>query len=148
MHQKSNNNQGESNSYIYFAFMSDTFDVSVVSKELKIEPTSTTIKKEPVPKSTYWEYRINAGNDFNLESYMDRLIGIFETKVDIINHLKEKYKLETRLQLVIEIEINPSSSTPFFGLNNKIINFLSKTTTEVDFDLYKVDTMGLLNNLD
>lgn len=54
-----------------------------------------------------------------------------------------KYNLETRLQFVIDIEINPESSTPFFGLNKKTINFLNKTETEVDFDLYKSDTIGI-----
>jgi hypothetical protein len=48
---------------------------------------------------------------------------------------------------VIDIDINPEASTPYFGLNKKTINFLNKTNTEVDFDLYKADTTGLLDKL-
>jgi hypothetical protein len=48
---------------------------------------------------------------------------------------------------VIDIDINPDSSTPYFGLNKRTIDFLGRTKTEVDFDLYKADTIGLLNNL-
>jgi hypothetical protein len=67
-----------------------------------------------------------------------------ESKTEIINALKAKYNLTTRIQFVIDIDINPESSTPFFGLNKKAIDFLAKTGTEVYFDLYKADTVGLL----
>ena len=58
-------------------------------------------------------------------------------KIKKINALKEKHKLETRLQFVIDVDITPEASTPFFGLNKRTINFLNQTKTEVDFDLYK-----------
>jgi hypothetical protein len=93
------------------------------------------IKKDPVPKSTSWKYRIDAGSDIDLEIHLEKLIGIFENKIDEIILLKEKLKLETRLQFVIDIDINPDSSTPYFGLNKRTIDFLGRTKTEVDFDL-------------
>jgi len=102
------------------------------------------IKKNPVPKSTTWIYRIQVGNKSDLETPLEKLIDIFEFKIETINQLKIQLKLETRLQFVIDIDINPNSSTPYFGLNKRTINFLSKTGTEVDFDLYKVDTIGML----
>jgi hypothetical protein len=97
-----------------------------------------------VPKSTSWKYQINAGQDIDLETHLEKLIDIFESKLDTISTLKEQLQLETRLQFVIDIDINPDSSTPYFGLNKRTIDFLSKTGTEVDFDLYKADTIGLL----
>jgi hypothetical protein len=136
------------NNYLYFSFDADFFDVDDVTNELQLVPTSVMIKKEPVPKSTSWMYRIDAGADIDLEIHLDKLIDIFESKVDKINRLKEKLKLKTRLQFVIYIDIYPDASTPYFGLNKRTIDFLSQTGTEVDFDLYKADTIGLLNNLD
>jgi len=82
-----------------------------------------------------------------LETYLEKLIDIIEPKIEIINGLKEKYDLTTRIQFVIDIDINPESSTPYFGLNKRTVEFLAKTGTEVDFDLYKTDIIGILNKM-
>jgi len=147
MYEKLTYSGNECNNYLYFSFDAEYFDIKKVTQELNIEPTSVMIKKEPVPKSTAWIYRIDAGNEVDLESYLKKLIDIFEPKAEIINGLKNKYDLTTRIQFVIDIDINPESSTPFFGLNKKAIDFLAKTGTEVDFDLYKADTIGLLEKI-
>ncbi|WP_407264569.1 DUF4279 domain-containing protein [Tenacibaculum maritimum] len=135
------------NNYLYFSFDADYFDTEKVTQELNIEPTSVMIKKESVPKSTAWKYQIYAGTDIDLETYIEKLIDIIEPKIEIINGLKEKYDLTTRIQFVIDIDINPESSTPYFGLNKRTVEFLAKTGTEVDFDLYKTDTIGILNKM-
>lgn len=137
----------ECNNYLYFSFSAAYFDTKKVTEELHIKPTSVMLKKEPVPKSTAWKYQIDAGNDIDLKSHLEKLIDIFEPKTEKINELKSKYKLTTRIQLVIDIDINPESSTPYFGLNKRTIDFLARTGTEVDFDLYKADTIGLLRKL-
>lgn len=134
------------NNYLYLSFNAEYFDTTKITDELNIEPTSVMIKKEPVPKSTAWNYQINAGNEIDLESYLEKLINVFESKVKIINRLKKKHDLTTRIQFVIDIDINPESSTPYFGLNKRTIDFLAKTETEVDFDIYKTDTIGILKN--
>ncbi|MFL1013696.1 DUF4279 domain-containing protein [Flavisericum labens] len=138
----------ECNNYLYFSFDAEYFDTEKITAELNIKPTSVMIKKEPVPKSTAWKYQIDAGNEIDLESYLEKLIDIFEPKAETINGLKEKYDLTTRIQFVIDIDINPESSTPYFGLNKRTVDFLAKTGTEVDFDLYKSDTIGLLQKSD
>ena len=148
MYKKLTYSGNECNTYLYFAFDAEYFDTEKITQELQIEPTSVKIKKEPVPKSTSWNYRIDAGNEIDLEKYLEQLIEVFEPKITDINHLKEKFKLNTRIQFVIDIDINPDSSTPYFGLNKKAIDFLYKTGTEMDYDLYKADTIGLLNKLD
>ena len=135
----------ECNNYLYFAFDSDYFDTGLVTAELGIEPTSLMIKKDPVPKSTSWKYKIEVGSDIDLETPIEKLISLFEPKIDTVNRLKKELGLTTILQFVIDIDINPEASTPYFGLNNRTINFLSKTGTEVDFDVYKADTIGILN---
>lgn len=45
-----------------------------------IKPTSFRIKKDPLPKSTSWTYRVDAGKDIELESYLERLIDILNPK--------------------------------------------------------------------
>jgi hypothetical protein len=147
MWQKLTYSGNECNSYLYFSFDADYFDTIEVTKILGLEPTSLMIKKEPIPKSTSWKYRIDAGNDLDLELHLEELIKTFEPKIDIVNSLKKTHKLATRIQFVIDIDINPDSSTPYFGLNKRTINFLSMTNTEVHFDVYKADTIGLLNKL-
>lgn len=141
-YQKLTYNATECKNYLYFSFDAEFFDTDIVTNELKLEPTSVMIKKDPIPKSTSWKYRIDAGSDIDLEIHLEKLIDIFENKIDKIKLLKEKLKLETRLQFVIDIDINPDSSTPYFGLNKRTIDFLGRTGTEVDFDLYKADTIG------
>ena len=105
------------------------------------------IKKEPVPKFTAWIFQIDAGNEIDLETFLEKMIDIFEPKIEIINNLKDKLNLTTRIQFVIDIDINPDSSTPYFGLNKRTIDFLAKTDSKVDFDLYKSDTIGILEKL-
>ena len=148
MFEKLTYSGNECNNYLYFSFDSEYFDTEKVTEELNIEPTSVMMKKEPVPKSTAWKYQIDAGNEIDLETYLAKLIDIFEPKIGIINRLKENYNLATRIQFVIDIDINPESSTPYFGLNKRAIDFLHRTGTEMDYDLYKADTIGLLNKLD
>lgn len=138
----------ECNNYLYFSFDAEYFDTEKITQELGIEPTFVMIKKEPVPKSTSWEFRIDAKSSIDLVSFLKRLIDIFEPKTETIIELKKKYDLSTRIQFVINIDINPESSTPYFGLNKRTVEFLAKTGTEVDFDLYKVDTIGILQKMD
>jgi hypothetical protein len=112
---------------------------------LNIQPTSINIKKDSSPKSTYWTYKISAGNDIDLETYLEKLLSIFEPKIGVIKKLKDELNLETNLQFVINIDINPKSSIPYFGLSKRTINFLGRTETQVDFDLYKADPFRLLD---
>ena len=148
MYKKLTYSGKECNNYLYFSFDAEYFDTEKITEELNIQPTSLMIKKEPAPKSTAWKYKINAGNEIDLETYLVKLIDILQPKIEVINRLKENYNLTTRIQFVINIDINPESSTPYFGLNKRAIDFLSKTGTEVDFDLYKADTIGLLQKSD
>ncbi|THH34332.1 DUF4279 domain-containing protein [Neolewinella litorea] len=127
------------NNYLYFSFDSDFFDTEVITRELGIQPTSVMVKEDPVPKSTSWKYKIEAGNEIDLETPLQKMIDIFKPKIEAINRLRNELNLKTRLQFVIDIDVNPDASTPYFGLNKRTIEFLCKTQTEVDFDLYKVE---------
>lgn len=129
---------------MYFSFDAEYFDTNEITEKLNIEPTSVMIKKDPIPKSTAWVYQIDAGNKIDLEVLLKKLIDIFEPKIEIIKYLKDKLNLTTRIQFLVDIDSYPDASTPYFGLNKRTIDFLAKTETEVDFDLYKSDTIGIL----
>ncbi len=145
MYEKLTYNGNECNNYLYFSFNAEYFDTKKVTEGLRIEPTSVKKKNEPVPKSTSWSYRIEVGQEIDLETPLEKLVTLFEDKAEQINRLKKELGLTTRLQFVIDIDINPEASTPYFGLNKRTIDFLSKTGTEVDFDVYKADTIGVFN---
>ena len=138
----------EYNNYLYFSFDAEYFDTDVVTSEMELEPTSLMIKNNPIPKSTSWKYSIDVGNKIDLETPLEKLINQLESKIDDINKLKNQLGLTTRLQFVINIDIKPDASTPYFGLNKRTIDFLSRTGTEVDFDVYKADTIGLIQKSD
>lgn len=134
------------NNYVYFTFQGEYFDVEKITNELNIEPTTIRLKKNPVPNSTSWILRINIGNEIDIVTPTESIVNLLEPKIGEIVKLKKALNLETRLQYVIDIDINPESSTPYFPLNNRIIEFLYLTETEVDFDIYKVDTIGIIKN--
>jgi len=134
------------NNYVYLSIHGEYFDLDKITNELKVQPTSVKLKKEPVPKKTSWIYKIEVGKDADLATPTEKLIEIFELKIDQINRLKKEKNLETRLQYVIDIDIDPDSSTPYFPMSKRIINFLYKTQTTVDFDIYKADTIGVFEN--
>ncbi len=137
----------ECNNRLYFAFDGEYFNPETITARLGINPTSVKIKKDPVPKSTSWKYKIIAGKELDLEAFLEKLIDVFEPKVEDIMSLKEDLKLNTRIQFVIDIDIDPEASTPFFGLNKRTIDFLSATGTEVQYEVYKVDSMDLLRKI-
>lgn len=127
----------ECNNYVYFKFYADYFDLDFITAQLELEPTLVKIKKDPVPKKTSWIYRLDAGDDADLQTYLEKLIAILKPKVEKINELKRKFELETKLQFVIDIDIDPQSSTPYFPFDKSTIDFLYKTNSIVDFDIYK-----------
>lgn len=146
MYEKLTYSGNECNNYLYFSFHAEYFDTKKVTDGLKIKPTSVIIKDNPVPKSTSWNYKIEVGNKIDLETPLEQLVKIFKPKIGVIKKLKQDLNLKTRIQFVIDIDINPEASTPYFGLNKRTVDFLFKTETEVDFDLYKTDSIGILSD--
>ena len=134
------------NNYIYFSFDGEFFDPKEITKELNIKPTSIRLKKEPIPKTYSWKLQIDIGDRIDLATPTENIIKQLEPKIDEIVKLKKHLNLETRLQFVIDIDIKPESSTPYFPLSKRTIKFLSQTETEVDFDIYKTDTIGIFKN--
>ena len=126
----------ECNNYVYFAFDADYFDVKQVTDRLKIEPTSVMLKKDPRPKKTSWSYKIVAGNKIDMRDEISELVELFYPLIPEIIELKHELILRTRLQFVLDIDIDPDASTPCFAFDEKTSIFIGQTKTMVDFDLY------------
>lgn len=127
-------------SYLYFAFRGDGVDTEAVTRAMGITPTRVLHQAVPTPVCTHWEYRVDAGSDVLLDAYLTRLIDVFSPKVALINDLKQRLNLYTVLMFVIDIDMDPEASAPAFPLDGQTIRFLADTGTEVEFDLYKIDT--------
>ncbi|MGK0365778.1 MAG: hypothetical protein ACI85O_002846 [Saprospiraceae bacterium] len=66
MLQKLTYGETKCNNYLYLTFDGDYFDTDIITKKLNIKPTNVRIKKDPVPKSTCWQYEIHVGDDVDL----------------------------------------------------------------------------------
>jgi len=82
MYEKLTYSSNKCKNYLYFSFDAEYFDTEKITEKLNIQPTSVMIKKEPVPKSTSWKYRIDAGKEINLEKHLLQLVEIFEPRID------------------------------------------------------------------
>lgn len=68
--------------------------------------------------------------------------SLMTKKAPVPKSMSWKHRIDTGNK----IDINPEGSTPYFGFNKRTIDFLSKTESEVDFNLYKSVTIRLLKN--
>ncbi len=132
------------NSYIYFQFFGDSLDEDLISRSIGGMPTKVLVQGDPFPVCSRWMYQVDAGDDPLMEPYLNQILDLFEDKVEMIVHLKQEWGLNTELMFVLDIDIDPDASTPAFPLDSRVIRFLAATGTEVDFDLYKVDSLGVI----
>ncbi|MCL3782132.1 DUF4279 domain-containing protein [Prolixibacteraceae bacterium JC049] len=139
----SNNNF---NTHVYFSLVGDEFYPEELSKELGIEPTNSCktgdegkYKKELTFSS--WQLSTEKGKEYSdIEKLVSEIIDQLKDKVEIINNLKQKYELESVLQIVLDIDTNPEQSTPYLGHDLETIEFLFKTQTRTDVDIYTFDS--------
>ena len=134
----------KSNSYVYFALSSDVdFNPELVTEALELQPTSIKRKADPIPKKASWKLQRTVGASPNLKTASKEIIGLLQPKVEIIKSLRKTYNLNAHLIFKIDIDVHPEVSTPYFPLDVETINFLHRTMTEVDFDIYKVDSRAV-----
>jgi len=132
--------------YVYFALTGDDFDPQQLTHRIGIEPTESWIKGDKgkfKPKLNYscWKLSTKEGNEyFVIYRLIEEIVAILYDKIDIINEVKTQYKLEPILEIVLDIDINPEISTPAMGHDLKTIEFLYKTNTRTDIDIYRFDS--------
>lgn len=134
----------QSNSYTYFAFNGDNFDPEIITKELGIKPTNswrTGDQKRYVQQQKYscsrWELRSTINEALDINKLVREVVIQLKDKIEVINKLKREYQLDSVLEMVIFVEMDEQISTPMLGHDLMTIEFLFKTRTETDVDIYR-----------
>ncbi len=136
----------KSNSYIYFALKGGDFDPEIVTNMLGIKPTVTWRKGDkgiynPKMKYSCWELSTEKGKEsIFLDNLVTEIVEQLYDKIEIINKLKRDLDLTSVLEIVMDIDTNEEQSTPAFGHDLRTIEFLYKTKTTTDVDIYRYDS--------
>ena len=136
----------KSKSYVYFALTGDDFDPQEITDYLGIEPSEKWKKGDkgkynPLLKYSSWKLSTEKGKGYiEIDKLVNEIVELLFDKIEKINKLKQKLKLNSVLEIVMDIDINPEQSTPALGHNLKTIEFLYKTQTETDIDIYRFNS--------
>jgi len=139
----------KSNSYVYFALKGNDFDPNEITKRIGIIPTDSWRKGD---KGKYnlniqfacWQLSTEKGKEpLLIDTLVDEIVNKLYDSIDIISELKTELHLESVLEIVMYIDTNPETSTPALGHDLKTIEFLyrTKTTTDVDIYTYNSETL-------
>ena len=134
------------NTYVYFALSGDNFDPEVVTKKIGVIPTEKWNKGDkgkykPTLEYTCWIFSTDKGKEYLMvDSLVDEVISKLFDKIEIINELKHQYNLESVLEIVMYIDTNEEQSTPALGHDLKTIEFLFRTQTKTDVDIYRFNS--------
>lgn len=135
-----------SNSYVYFALQGDDFEPSEITRFLGIEPTITWKKGDKgrytsCLKYTCWQLEAVRGNEpLLIDNLVTEIIAKLEDRVEIIRNLKQEFGLDSVLKIVLFVDIDEEQSTPALGHDLWTINFLYRTQTRTDVDIYRYDS--------
>ena len=135
-----------SNSYVYFALKGKEFDPNEITKQIGILPTETYQKgsegkNNPNLQFDHWILSKEKGKEqIFIDALVEEIVDKLYDRIDIINKLKIEYHLESVLEIIMYVDINPETSTPALGQNLKTIEFLYKTKTKIDVDIYRYNS--------
>ncbi len=127
---------------VYFAFDGDDFNPNEITKLLKIQPTNIRLKNSlpsgKLPKFSSWIFSSDNIIDEIIDIYdmTAVLVKTFESKVDVINEIKQRFNVTTRLEIVLSFSTDEEVSTPIIGFETDTIAFLAKVGASVDIDTY------------
>lgn len=130
-------------SYVYFALMGDVFDMENVTSKLEIVPTEVWKKGDAGRYRkeldfSCWKLCSKKNIDqLFVADLVNEVVGQLFDKIDAINELKQQYGLQSILEVVLYVNTNEDESTPSLGFDSKTIEFLYRTNTEVDVDIYR-----------
>jgi hypothetical protein len=133
-------------SYVYFALKGDNFDTDDVTNRLGITPTDSWRKGDKgfyksAVEFAMWRLAIDKGKEYlQIDNLVDEIVSKLFDKVEIINDLKRQFKLDSVLEIVLYIDTNEDNSTPALGHDLRTIEFLYKTGTMTDIDIYRFNS--------
>lgn len=134
------------NSYVYFALSGEDFDPEEISDRIGIKPTESWRKGDkgkykPCLEFSCWKLATKKGKEyFEINKLVNEIVTILFDKIDLINEIKNEFHLDSVFEIVMDIDINPDESTPSLGHNLKTLEFLFRTGTRTDVDIYRFDS--------
>lgn len=134
------------NSHVYFTLKGDNFDPKIVTERIGIEATESWKKGEkgkynPKLEFSCWKFSTSKEKEsIEIEKLVNEIVEELFDKIEIINELKNQFQLDSTLEIVLDIDINPENPTPVLGHELKTIEFLYKTKTKADIDIYRFDS--------
>jgi Domain of unknown function (DUF4279) len=137
----------EKNSYVYFVLKGDDFNPDEITSKIGINPTNTWSKGDKgkyKPKMGFacWELATGKEN-IEIDKLVNEVVDKLYEKIEIITELKSKYNLLSVLEIVLFIDMNQDESTPSMGHDLKCIEFLYKTMTTTDVDIYTYNSEAI-----
>ncbi len=133
-----NKNEGQ----VYFAFDGKDFNPHEITNFLGIQPTKIRLKGElpsgKLPKYSSWIL----STENIIDEYIDifdmatALVKILKPKINMINDVRKKFNVTTRLEVVLSFSIDEGTSTPAIGFESETIDFLGKVGANIDIDTY------------
>jgi hypothetical protein len=134
------------NSYVYFALTGEYFDLQHVTEKIGITPTECWNKGEKgkyKPSLDYSCWQLSTDKRIEniiVDRLVDELIEQLFDKIEIINELKKQFNLNSKIEIVMYIDINEEQPTPAFGQDLRTIEFLHRTKTITDMDIYRFNS--------
>ena len=124
-------------SYVYFWLSSaswDNIDTNFISEKLWIKNSII----HPKWKKDNYSRKLQTQKEeyLNINNLIEEITNQLYDKIDIINQIKNELKLVSILEIVLCINTNESISKPYIWHNSKTIEFLHKTWTTTDVDIY------------
>lgn len=75
-----------------------------------------------------------------VSNLVEEIVNKLFDKIEIINELKSQYNLYSLLEIVMYVDTNEEQTTPSLGHDLKTIEFLYRTQTETDIDIYRFNS--------
>lgn len=134
------------NSYVYFSLKGDNFDPKEITKRIGISPSDSwrkgeTGKYKSAVEFAKWSLSTDKGKEYlQIDNLVDEIVSKLYDKIETINDLKRQFKLDSVLEIVLYIDTNEDVSTPALGYDLKAIEFLYRTQTKTDVDMYRFNS--------
>ncbi len=128
--------------YTYFRITGD-FDPDIVTEKLGLLPDKTwKIDDIRLDGSLHdfasWEFGRCDKYDIIVENQMHITIDSLLNKVDALNSIRDEFDVVFTLEIVPTIYTD--STSPCLAPSMKVIDFCHATRTEIDIDMYLMDT--------
>lgn len=134
--------------YAYFALKGDNFDPQVVTDRIGIAATESWRRGDnglykPTLEYSCWKLCTDKEKDsLDIYTLIDEIVGKLFDRVEVIKDIKRQFGLASLLEVVMYIDTNEEQSAPSLGYDQKAIDFLYRTQTTTDVDIYRYNSSG------